>query len=219
MKELSSIALAPPFAGLRRFPEGRNFKQWTGDDSKALMKASNILSYYRARSEASLQVYLPAIESYVPEEMVRALRAFLDFVYIARRDIHDTHSLAALDDALRRFHLHREIFRTCGIRVKGFNLPRQHSLTHYVKLIRAFGAPNGLCSSITESKHIKAVKEPWRRSNRFEALGQMLLINQRLDKLAAARADFASRGMLKGASLLDPILGVFIDYVLITFIT
>ena len=219
MKELSSIALAPPFAGLRRFPEGRNFKQWTGDDSKALMKASNILSYYMARSEASLQVYLPAIESYVPEEMVRALRAFLDFVYIARRDIHDTHSLAALDDALRRFHLHREIFRTCGIRVKGFNLPRQHSLTHYFKLIRAFGAPNGLCSSITESKHIKAVKEPWRRSNRFEALGQMLLINQRLDKLAAARADFASRGMLEGTSLLDPILGVFIDYVLITFIT
>ena len=47
----------------------------------------------------------------------------------------------------------------------------------------------------------------------------MLLINQRLDKLAAARADFASRGMLEGTSLLDPILGVFIDYVLITFIT
>lgn len=33
-----SIAIAPPFAGLRRFPEGRGFKQWTGDDSKALMK-------------------------------------------------------------------------------------------------------------------------------------------------------------------------------------
>lgn len=33
-----SIAITPPFAGLRRFPEGRGFKQWTGDDSKALMK-------------------------------------------------------------------------------------------------------------------------------------------------------------------------------------
>jgi hypothetical protein len=32
------IAITPPFAGLRRFPEGRGFKQWTGDDSKALMK-------------------------------------------------------------------------------------------------------------------------------------------------------------------------------------
>lgn len=49
---------------------------------------------------------------------------------------------------------------------------------------------------MTEAKHIKAVKEPWRRSNRYKALGQMLQTNQRLDKLAAARVDFANRGML-----------------------
>ena len=61
-----------------------------------------------------------------------------------------------------------------------------------------FGAPNGLCSSMTEAKHIKAVKEPWRRSSRYEALGQILLTNQRQDKLAAARVDFTSRGMLDG---------------------
>lgn len=133
--------------------------------------------------------------------MVQAIRAFLEFCYIARRNVHDTHSLTALEDALQQFHHHREIFRTSGIRANGFNLPRQHSLNHYIKLIRAFGAPNGLCSSITESKHIKAVKEPWRRSSRFEALRQMLLTNQRLDKLAAARADFASRGMLAGTCL------------------
>lgn len=35
---LDRIAAAPSFPGLRRFPEGRNFKQWTGNDSKALMK-------------------------------------------------------------------------------------------------------------------------------------------------------------------------------------
>jgi hypothetical protein len=90
-----------------------------------------------------------------------------------------------------------------------FNLPRQHSLIHYVKLIRAYGAPNGLCSSITESKHIKAVKEPWRRSNRYNALSQMLLTNQRLDKLVAARLDFTDRDMLEGtclSSILDQIL-------------
>jgi hypothetical protein len=71
-------------------------------------------------------------------------------------------------------------------------------MSHYPALIRAFGAPNGLCSSITEAKHIKAVKEPWRRSNRCEALGQMLVTNQRLDKLAASRVNFAERGMLAG---------------------
>jgi hypothetical protein len=33
-----SITAVPLFPGLRRFPQGRGFKQWTGDDSKALMK-------------------------------------------------------------------------------------------------------------------------------------------------------------------------------------
>jgi hypothetical protein len=32
------ISVVAPFSGLRRFPDGRGFKQWTGDDSKALMK-------------------------------------------------------------------------------------------------------------------------------------------------------------------------------------
>jgi len=38
-----SIAAIAPFSGLRRFPEGRGFKQWTGDDSKALMKVIRLI--------------------------------------------------------------------------------------------------------------------------------------------------------------------------------
>ena len=133
--------------------------------------------------------------------MVLALRAFLEFCYIARRDIIDTKDLNALDDALERFHKYRKIFEATGVRLDGFALPRQHSMVHYHTLIQAFGAPNGLCSSITESKHIKAVKEPYRRSNRWKALGQMLVTNQRLDKLAAMRVDYQDRDMLNGTCL------------------
>jgi hypothetical protein len=71
-------------------------------------------------------------------------------------------------------------------------------MEHYPKAIRDFAALNGLCSSISESKHIKAIKEPWRRSNRYNALGQMLATNQRIDKLAAARVHFNDSGMLEG---------------------
>ncbi|KAF8879040.1 hypothetical protein BD779DRAFT_1612954 [Infundibulicybe gibba] len=178
------IAAVPSFPGLRRFPDGRGFKQWTGDDSKALMK-----------------VYLPAISGHVPPRMVRALSAFLDFCYLVRRNIINEATLDAIDDALARFHRDRIIFEEVGVRSHGFSLPRQHSMMHYRFLIEMFGAPNGLCSSITESKHIKAVKEPWRRSSHFHALGQMLTTNQRLDKLAAARSDFKARGMLFGPCL------------------
>ncbi|RXW11860.1 hypothetical protein EST38_g13995 [Candolleomyces aberdarensis] len=173
------IAAAPSFPGLRRFPHGRRFKQWTGDDSKALMK-----------------VYLPAIKGHVPDEMVQAISSFLDFCYLARRADITEDTLRSMDIALQRFHLYRDAFRESGVRPNGFSLPRQHALSHYRTLIEDFGAPGGLCSSITESRHITAVKKPWRRSNRYEALGQMLLTNQRLDKLAGTRAEFVRKGLL-----------------------
>ncbi|TEB25834.1 hypothetical protein FA13DRAFT_1636945 [Coprinellus micaceus] len=135
------IAAAPHFPRLRRFNEGRGFKQWTGNDSKALMN-----------------VFLPAITGLVPPSMVRAVAAFLDFCYLVRRSQIDEDVLTKLDSAVERYHAEREIFIEEGIR-DNFNLPRQHSLVHYRPLIQMFGAPNGLCSSITESKHIAAVKD------------------------------------------------------------
>ena len=71
-------------------------------------------------------------------------------------------------------------------------------MVHYHNNIKNFGAPNGLCSSITESKHITAVKHPWCRSNQYKALSQILKVNERLDRLESARVDFANRGMLAG---------------------
>ena len=136
------------------------------------------------------KVYLSAIEGYVPSEILRCFRACLDFCYIARQNVHTQQTIQRLERALADFIRCREIFRTTGVRPDGFGLPRQHSMVHYATNIWRFGAPNGLCSSITESKHIKAVKEPWHRSNRYQALSQMLRMNQRLDKLAALLADF-----------------------------
>ncbi len=128
------------------------------------------------------------------------LRAFLEFCYIVRQETIDTKGIRDLKDALNRFHQYRDIFVTTGVRKENSVPPRQHSLVHYPYFIRAFGALNGLCSSITESKHIKAVKEPYRRSNRYQALGQILTINQRIDKLGAARNHFEKLGMLEKTS-------------------
>lgn len=143
-----------------------------------------------------LKVYLTAIRGYVPSEMLKCISAFIDVCYIVRRGEITESALAELQTALKRFHEYRQVFQTLGVRADGFSLPCQHSLIHYLHHIMEFGAPNGLCSSITESRHITAVKKPWRRSSRYNALGQMLTTNQRLDKLAAARTDFWSRGML-----------------------
>ena len=43
--QILSITCVPPFPGLRHFYEGRGFKQWTGNDSKGLMKVCQLESH------------------------------------------------------------------------------------------------------------------------------------------------------------------------------
>ena len=135
--------------------------------------------------------------------MVQCISALLDFSYLARRSSHTTYTLEAMDSVLSQFHRLRRIFEDVGIRPDGFSLPRQHALVHYVRSITMFGSPNGLCSSITESKHIDAVKKPWRTSNRRNALGQIIRKITRLNKIAAARTEFGRRRMLGGDVVTD----------------
>ena len=124
--------------------------------------------------------------------MVKVVAALINFCYLVRRNIISETALAQIQSTLDCFHQHREIFHELGIRPDGFSLLRQHSLVHYVFAITQFGAPNGLCSSITESKHIKAVKRPYRQSGKNKPMGQILVTNQRIDKLAAAHTHFTS---------------------------
>ncbi|KAJ3474465.1 hypothetical protein NLI96_g12442 [Meripilus lineatus] len=148
-----------------------------------------------------MKVIIPAIVGHVPDDMVRCLVAFLDFCYLARRPSHTLEDFTRMQDSLDRFHQLRVIFIAHGIRPDEFSLPRQHALSHYIPSIKLFGSPNGLCSSLTESKHIVTVKKPWRASSRHNPLKQILDTNVRMTKISAARIDFGHRGMLNGMIL------------------
>jgi hypothetical protein len=143
--------------------------------------------------------------------MVLAIAAFLDFCYIVRQPSLDEADLRALDSALERFCKYREIFITTGVHPKGISLPRQHSLQHYHRLIEQFGAPNGLSTAITESAHIDAVKKPWRRSSHFEELMQILMTNQRMDKLAAFHSRLFAEGLLHAPLVPEGIQSMAMD--------
>lgn len=82
----------------------------------------------------------------------------MEFCYLVQRSVPEDEDLVAIDSAVADFHLNRVAFDSS--QPDGYSSPRQHSLVYYRLLIQEFGAPNELCSSITESKHIKAVKEP-----------------------------------------------------------
>lgn len=107
------------------------------------------------------KVYLPALEGYVPDDMVQCIGAFLNFYYLARRSSHNNQTLHEMEQALNRFHSLHSVFIDVGICPDGFTLLRQHALEHFIDGIRLFGAPNGVCTSIVESKHIRAIKRPY----------------------------------------------------------
>ncbi|KAF8262141.1 hypothetical protein EI94DRAFT_1773267 [Lactarius quietus] len=174
------VAAVPPFPGLRRFGDGRDFKQWTGDNLKALMK-----------------VFLTAAAGYIPSAMVRCIASFMDACYIARWNAIDLPSLKCFQDHVQTFHQLRDVFIEAGVRVE-ISFPHQHALSHFYHAIHQFSSPNGLCSSITESKHILATKDTWRRSSKNNPMGQMVRTIQRMDKMLVLRRCFEEGGMLDG---------------------
>ena len=148
-----------------------------------------------------LQDYLATITGHVPGDMVRCLATFLDFCYLVQCNMICADILDLIKEALDQFHHYCEIFIKTGVRVDNISLLWQHSLIYYITSIILFGSPNRLCLSIMESKHIKAVKNPWCHSSHYHALLQILTINEQQDKLAAAHSVFKHKGMMQGSTL------------------
>jgi hypothetical protein len=146
---------------------------------------------------ALLQVYLAAIAGLVPDDMVECIGAFMECCYIVRWNMITSSDLREFERHLAQFHDLRNIFIMTGVR-ESISLPHQHALLHYILKIELFGSSNGICSSLTESKHKSAVKEPWRRSNHFNPLPQMVKTISRLIKLATLHRIFRNCGMLNG---------------------
>ncbi|KAI6009449.1 hypothetical protein F5J12DRAFT_905037 [Pisolithus orientalis] len=167
------IMAITPFTGLCHFPEGHHFKQWTSNDSKVLMK-----------------VYLPAIEGHVPTEILVHCNVLIE------------ETLVAVQDTINHFHKYWEIFCQSGT-IQTFSLPHQHAMKHYPDLIHLFRVLNGLCTSITESKHIDAVKDPHQQTNCNKLLGQMLIINQCLDNAVAHNINLLCSEMKQAKTMTD----------------
>lgn len=163
------------------------------NESKSYYK---LLDYTYFLLTLKKKIYLLAIADYVPAQMVQALAAFSEFCYIVHQYSLDENYLIALKNALQQFETHHSIFQACGICPAETSIPHIHALQHYEEVIQLFGAPNGLCPSITESKHIAAVKKPYRHSNHNQALHQILVINQQLDNLKSFRNTCMAKGMI-----------------------
>ena len=131
--------------------------------------------------------------------MAQSIATFMDACYIACQNAISSLALEHLHTCVGNFHALHNIFIESGVRAT-ISLPCQHALHHYYQSIKLFSSPNGLCSSIMESKHIKAVKEPWQCSSKYNALHQMLRTLSHLKNLAFLHQKLTMQGLLTGTT-------------------
>jgi len=99
----------------------------------------------------------------------------LNSFYIAQQPILNTKSLDQLQNSTGLLsYLSTKDVQEAGVQTwwHGKAKKKRRILLIFSSLEKS-GTPNGLCSSITEIKHIKLVKEPWLHSNCWKALGKM----------------------------------------------
>ena len=114
--------------------------------------------------------------------LVGAVRALLDFLYLAQYPIHTDTTLELLDDALKRFHDNKEVFVDLGLR-DGFNIPKLHFASHYLTLIKLYGTTDNTNTEYTERLHIDLAKDAYDATNCKHEFMQMTTWLERKEKI------------------------------------
>ncbi|TFK69666.1 hypothetical protein BDN72DRAFT_744578, partial [Pluteus cervinus] len=114
--------------------------------------------------------------------LLRAVRALLDFMFLAQYPLHTSSTLQQLDNALEQWHSNKDTFVTLGIR-NNFDIPKIHSLEHYMQMIKAFGTTDNYNTEYTERLHIDMAKDAYRSTNHKDEFPQMTLWLERREKI------------------------------------
>ncbi|EIW84144.1 hypothetical protein CONPUDRAFT_88466 [Coniophora puteana RWD-64-598 SS2] len=157
----------PPYAGLRQFKDGiSRIRQWTGGEHKQVQR-----------------VFVAAVAGSVDRHVLIPTRALLDFITLAQYYSHTTNTLSRMEEALRTFHKYKDEFLK-HYDHDHFNIPKLHSLLHYLEMILALGSLDGLNSENTERLHIDYAKRAYRATNKKDYIVQMARWLQRSEALA-----------------------------------
>ncbi|KAF8868755.1 hypothetical protein CPB84DRAFT_1755779 [Gymnopilus junonius] len=145
------IRALPPTYGLRPFKNGIfALSQISGMERKNMAK-----------------ILLGCLVGCMPSQGIAAITALLDFIYIAQYPAHNSVTLGYLRDALNRFHQNCQYFITTSVH-DDFNIPKFHSLLHYIESIELFGTTDNYNTEMFERLHIDFAKHGWRASNQCD---------------------------------------------------
>ncbi|KIK32995.1 hypothetical protein CY34DRAFT_27121 [Suillus luteus UH-Slu-Lm8-n1] len=139
-------------------------------------------AHFKAMSSELQRVFLGVIAGAVNNRVIAAVRAVLDFVYYAQYRSHTEHTLSRMQAALTLFHANKDVFVELGVR-KYFNIPKIHSMVHYIDSIHLFGTTDGFNTELPERLHIDFAKCAYRASNQRDYVIQMTTWLQRQESL------------------------------------
>ena len=114
----------------------------------------------------------------VPSHVITVVHSLVDFIYLLQLQSHTSSMLILLESCLKMFHCHKNIIVKLRIR-KHFNIPKLHSLLHYVDCIHSLGSADGYNTESPERLHIDFEKEAYCASNKRDYLEQMAIWLQR----------------------------------------
>ncbi|KAF8868601.1 hypothetical protein BD779DRAFT_1481169 [Infundibulicybe gibba] len=181
------FSILHPHTGFRHFTEGiSKLKQVTG------------------REHRDVQHYLvPVIAGAVPKHLLIAIRALMDFRYLAQARIIDDRVCIMIQTSLKEFHDHKAAILAAGARrgkgskiIDNWYIPKLEFLQSVVPSIRSNGSPIQWSADVTERTHISEIKDPTRASNNQRYEEQ---ICRYLDRAEKCQQFNLATSMLEGA--------------------
>ncbi|KAI6017027.1 hypothetical protein EDC04DRAFT_2870151 [Pisolithus marmoratus] len=109
------------FPGLRHFVKGiSTVSQCTGTEHKEMQR-----------------IFVGLLSGAVDDHVLVVVCSLLDFIYFVQCQL-----LKAMEESLKTFHNHKHVLIDLQVH-KDFNIPKIHSLQHYVSSIQALGSADG----------------------------------------------------------------------------
>ncbi|KAI6116939.1 hypothetical protein EDD17DRAFT_1477620, partial [Pisolithus thermaeus] len=152
------------FQAMTQYPALCHFKkgissvsQWTGTENKEMQS-----------------VFVSLLASAVEDSVLMVACSLLDFIYYAQLQQHMDTTLIAMEESTKSFHEHKHILIELELH-EDFNIPKIHSMQHYISLIHALGSADGYNTKYPEQLHINYAKDSYHTSNKCNYVEQMAL--------------------------------------------
>src|SRR5258706_10386922 len=140
------ISCLQPVVGYRHFKAGiSKMSQWTGHDDRELER-----------------VLVAVAAGAVPQNVMKALHAFHDFLYLAQYESHSNTTLGYLKETLSQFHKYKKAFiQEEGRTLTHFNIPKIAALHFYECHILEMCSSLQYSREAIESLHMSVTIAPY----------------------------------------------------------